>query len=64
MIMNFLKKVPAGMMIVPLLIGAIFKYVLFVGTSGRFTYNSDFFKCRCSNSDGNSAGMSRNNAEI
>ena len=40
------------------------KKVPFVGTSGRFTYNSNFFKCRCSNSDGNSAGMSRNNAEI
>ena len=41
-----------------------FKYVLFVDTSGRFTYNSNFFKCRCGNSDGNSAGMSWNNVKI
>ena len=63
MIMNFLKKVPAGMMIVPLLIGAILNK-FFVDTSGRFTYNSNFFKCRCGNSDGNSAGMSWNNVKI
>ena len=42
----------------------IFKYVLFIGTSSRFTYNSNFFKCRCGNSDGNSAGMSWNNVKI
>ena len=59
MIMNFLKKVPAGMMIVPLLIGAILNTfcssVLQVG-SLTTTFQMQV------NSDGNSAGMSRNNA--
>ena len=53
MIMNFLKKVPAGMMIVPLLIGAILNTfcssVLQVGSLTTATFS-------------NSAGMSRNNA--
>lgn len=64
MIMNFLKKVPAGMMIVPLLIGAILNTfcssILQVGSLTTAT----FFKCRCGNSDGNSAGMSWNNVKI
>ena len=64
MIMNFLKKVAGWNDDRSAFDRGNFKYVLFVDTSGRFTYNSNFFKCRCSNSDGNSAGMSRNNAEI
>ncbi len=63
MIMDFIKKIPAGMMIVPMFI-ALSLIPLPRYCTNRFVYDSSIFKCWVCNYNWGSTGMLGNSASI
>lgn len=64
MIMKFLNKVPAGMMLVPLLIGAFLNTFFSGGSSAWLSDHGDFFQCRCVDCYGDPTGLSGDDTPI